>query len=34
MMETIANRIIEFTPEGLIDKSMGYEEYLEFRNLI
>ena len=34
MMETIANRIIEFTSEGLIDKPMGYEEYLEFRNLI
>ena len=34
MMETLANRIIEFTPEGIVDKQMGYEDYLEFRNLI
>lgn len=27
-VDTIANRIIELTPRGLIDKRMGYEEYL------
>ncbi len=29
--ETISNRIIEFTDEGIIDKQMNYNEYLEFR---
>ncbi|MEF9951585.1 MAG: ATP-binding cassette domain-containing protein, partial [Clostridium sp.] len=28
-VETIANRIIEFTADGLIDKEMTYNEYLE-----
>lgn len=28
-MQTIANRIIEFTEDGLIDKQMTYNEYLE-----
>src|SRR5690606_30148136 len=28
-VNTIANRIIEFTPRGIIDKLMTYEEYLE-----
>lgn len=28
-IETIANRIIEITPKGLIDKQMSYDEYLE-----
>jgi len=27
-VQTIANRIIEVTPNGVIDKSMTYEEYL------
>jgi ATPase subunit of ABC transporter with duplicated ATPase domains len=27
-IQTIANRIIEFTPSGLIDKEMSYDEYL------
>jgi ATPase subunit of ABC transporter with duplicated ATPase domains len=27
-VDTIANRIIELTPNGIIDKRMGYEEYL------
>ncbi|MBD1395979.1 ATP-binding cassette domain-containing protein [Pontibacter sp. JH31] len=27
-VDTIANRIIELTPGGIIDKRMGYEEYL------
>lgn len=28
-VQTIANRIIEITPNGLIDKSITYDEYLE-----
>lgn len=28
-VQTVANRIIEITPEGLIDKRMTYDEYLE-----
>jgi hypothetical protein len=27
-METVANRIIELTPNGIIDKKMTYDEYL------
>ena len=32
-INTIANRIIEFTPAGVIDKSMNFEEYLENREV-
>jgi ATPase subunit of ABC transporter with duplicated ATPase domains len=28
-VSTIANRIVEFTPGGVIDRIMGFEEYLE-----
>jgi len=28
-VQTIANRIIEFTPEGMIDKPCTYDEYIE-----
>ncbi|WP_020618727.1 ABC-F family ATP-binding cassette domain-containing protein [Paenibacillus daejeonensis] len=28
-IQTIANRIIEITPNGLIDRTMSYDEYLE-----
>ena len=28
-VQTIANRIIEITPSGIIDKQMTYDEYLE-----
>ena len=28
-VSTIANRIVEFTPGGVIDRVMGFEEYLE-----
>jgi ATPase subunit of ABC transporter with duplicated ATPase domains len=28
-IQTIANRIIEITPTGLIDRQMSYDEYLE-----
>jgi ATPase subunit of ABC transporter with duplicated ATPase domains len=28
-VSTIANRIVEFTPGGIIDRVMGFEEYLE-----
>lgn len=29
LMQTVANRIIEITPKGIIDKSCTYDEYLE-----
>jgi len=29
LVDTIANRIMEITPDGLIDRQMTYEEYLE-----
>ncbi|PKV75704.1 ABC-F family ATP-binding cassette domain-containing protein [Pontibacter ramchanderi] len=32
-VDTIANRIIELTPGGIIDKRMGYEEYLSDENI-
>lgn len=32
-IETVANRIIEFTPKGMIDKQMSYDEYLENEEL-
>ena len=31
-VQTIANRIIELTEDGIIDKEMDYDEYLEFKN--
>jgi hypothetical protein len=27
-MQTVANRIIEITPKGMIDKLMTYDDYL------
>ena len=27
-IDTVANRIIELTPDGIIDRRMNYEEYL------
>lgn len=30
-IQTVANRIIELTDDGLIDKEMSYDEYLEFK---
>jgi ATPase subunit of ABC transporter with duplicated ATPase domains len=30
-IQTIANRVIELTPEGLIDKQMSFDEFLEYR---
>ncbi|MFD2245077.1 ABC-F family ATP-binding cassette domain-containing protein [Pontibacter ruber] len=32
-VDTIANRIIELTPTGIIDKRMSYEEYLSDENI-
>lgn len=32
-IQTIANRIIELTPNGLVDKQMTYDEYLEDTDL-
>ena len=29
LVQSVANRIIEFTPDGVIDKKMNYDEYLE-----
>jgi ATPase subunit of ABC transporter with duplicated ATPase domains len=31
-LQTVANRIIELTPEGAIDKLMTFDEYLEYKN--
>jgi hypothetical protein len=28
-METVANRVIELTPTGIIDRLMSFDEYLE-----
>ena len=33
VIETVANRIIELTPEGIIDRRMTYEEYLADENI-
>lgn len=32
-MQTVANRIIEITPSGVIDKRMSYDEYLENKDI-
>lgn len=32
-IQTIANRIIEITPDGIIDKKLTYDEYLEYRGV-
>lgn len=29
LLETVANRIIEITPKGIVDREMTYEEYIE-----
>ena len=31
ILQTVANRIIEITPEGCIDRQGTYEEFLEFK---
>lgn len=33
LLQTVANRIIEITPDGVIDKLMTYDEYLERQSL-
>lgn len=33
VIETVANRIIELTPDGIIDRRMSYEEYLADENI-
>lgn len=33
-VQTIANRIIEITPKGIIDRQMTYDEYLENEDII
>ena len=32
-IQTIANRIIEITPKGIIDKQVSYDEYLDDKKL-
>jgi ATPase subunit of ABC transporter with duplicated ATPase domains len=32
-IQTIANRIMEITPERFVDKNMTYDEYLEKMNI-
>ena len=31
ILQTVANRIIEITPDGIIDRMGTYEEYLDFK---
>src|SRR5262249_5459872 len=31
--ETVANRVVEFTPSGVIDRKMGFEDYLADANV-
>ncbi|MDY6953227.1 MAG: ABC-F family ATP-binding cassette domain-containing protein, partial [Thermodesulfobacteriota bacterium] len=33
LIETVANRIVEFTPGGVIDRQMTFQEYLESENV-
>ena len=30
-ISTLANRIVEITPDGVIDRRLGFDEYLEER---
>ncbi len=32
-VQTIANRILEITPDGYVDRQMTYDEYLEFKGM-
>jgi len=32
-VQTVANRIIEITPNGMIDKLMSYDDYLRDKNI-
>jgi ATPase subunit of ABC transporter with duplicated ATPase domains len=32
-VNTLANRIIEITPEGIIDRSMSFDDYIESANI-
>jgi ATPase subunit of ABC transporter with duplicated ATPase domains len=34
LVNTVANRIIEITPNGLIDKMMSYDEYLSDAKIV
>jgi len=33
IVNTVANRIIEFTPSGIIDKQMSFDDYLTSENV-
>lgn len=34
LMQTVANRIIELTPKGMVDRALTYDEYLEQKQLV
>ena len=34
IVNTVANRIIEITPEGFIDRRCTYEEFLEYKKTV
>lgn len=34
IMNSVANRVIEFVPGGIIDKRIGYEEYIKNKDLM
>jgi ATPase subunit of ABC transporter with duplicated ATPase domains len=33
-ISTLANRIVEFTPDGFLDRRMGFDEYLEWQSAV
>ncbi len=33
MIETLANRIIEITPRGLMDRKMEFDDYIENKEI-
>ena len=33
-ISTLANRIVEITPDGFIDRRMGFDEYLEWQSAV
>jgi ATPase subunit of ABC transporter with duplicated ATPase domains len=33
LVQSVANRIIEFTPHGIVDRKMTFDEYLENKEI-
>jgi ATPase subunit of ABC transporter with duplicated ATPase domains len=33
-ISTLANRIVEFKPDGFVDRRMGFDDYLEWQNAV